>query len=413
MLILSSNRISFLPAGIFDKLAYLSQLELANNRISSIPQKVFDRLENLRVLTLNDNQISLLLEGVFDSLTLIDHLPLFNNRISSLPAGIFDKLTSLIALELNNNMITSLPDNVFDKLSQLFILRLNDNAIASLPLGIFNQLTSLERLYLQNNKIAVLPEGIFDALPLHDLSLENNQISSLPRGIFDSMEPYNSSKNHFYHYRFPPSNPSLWFGDGDMRLHLGFNSLQEIPFGTFQQSFQIQSLAEGNTLSCMPALPPELNLRLDRQSSALAPCECPAGEFLTSWSQGCTKCAASCSAGQELCPRGSTVRNECRNCPPGTYGTPDYQCMPCGVGTYQSAEGQTACVLCPTNMTTTSRGSTSDSSCVCDAGYKVTADSDGMSSLLAGVGTNVLDGAGSEAAFDVPQCVSNPSLSLA
>jgi hypothetical protein len=371
----------------------------------------------LRRRVLDGNELTLLPEGVFDGLTSLNMLILRSNRISSLPAGIFDKLTSLIALELNNNMITSLPDNVFDKLSQLFILRLNDNAIASLPSGIFNKQTSLKRLYLQNNKIAVLPEGIFDALPLHELSLENNQISSLPRGIFDSMEPYSLFENYYYHYRFPPSNPNLWFEDGDMRLHLGFNALQEIPFGIFNQSFQIKSLAEGNTLSCMPALPPQLNLRLDRQSSALAPCECEAGTFLASWFQGCTICSASwsqgCSAGQELCPRGSTVQNECRDCPPGTHGTPDYQCLPCGVGEYQSAARQTACFLCPTNMTTTSRGSTSDSSCVCDAGYKVTADSDGMSSLLAGVGTNVLDGAGSEAAFNVPQCVSNPSFSLA
>ena len=372
----------------------------------------------LRHRNLDGNQLTSLPEGVFDGLTSLNMLILRSNRISSLPAGIFDKLAYLIAMELNNNMITSLPDNVFDKLSQLAILRLNDNAIASLPTGIFNQLTSLKRLYLQNNKIAVLPEGIFDALPLHDLSLENNQISSLPRGIFDSMEPYISSENVDLDYQFSPSNPSspsLSFQDGDMRLHLGFNALQEIPFGTFHQSFQVQSLAEGNTLSCMPALPP--NFRLDRQSSALAPCECEAGTFLASWFQGCTICSASwsqgCSAGQELCPRGSTVQNECRNCPPGTHGTPDYQCLPCGVGEYQSAAGQTACFLCPTNMTTTSRGSTSDSSCVCDAGYKVTADSDGMSSLLAGVGTNVLDGAGSEAAFNVPQCVSNPSFSLA
>jgi Leucine-rich repeat (LRR) protein len=350
-----------------------------------------------------------------------------NNRISSLPSGIFDELASLRFLELNNNMITSLPENVFDQLSQLTVLRLNNNAIASLPLGIFNQQASLKRLYLQNNKIARLPEGIFDALPLHDLSLENNLISSLPLGIFDSMEPFaldpqDHDLNDYYHN---PSNPSSHsWRDGEMRLRLGFNALEEVPFAIFQQQHEaatdlcqeqqietwchypcpcvdIQSLAEGNTLPCLPDLPP--NLQLDRQSSALAPCQCEAGTYLASWSQGCTFCRASCDAGQEACPRGSTEPNECRNCPPGTYGTSDYQCLPCGIGTYQSAEGQTACVSCPTDTTTTSMGSTSDSSCVCNAGYSVTADSDGMSSLLAGGGTEYINSAGSDAKFNVPR----------
>nr|BAJ14925.1 variable lymphocyte receptor B [Lethenteron camtschaticum] len=100
---LSSNQITKLEPGVFDRLAQLTQLDLSHNQFTALPARVFDRLVNLQKLSLSVNQLQALPTGVFNKLTQLTHLSLHTNQLKSIPRGAFDNLKSLTHIWLFNN----------------------------------------------------------------------------------------------------------------------------------------------------------------------------------------------------------------------------------------------------------------------------------------------------------------------
>ena len=118
----------------------------------------FDRLTGLQVLNLDNNRE--LPAGIFDNLTSLTELDLGRNELSELPAGIFDNLTSLKMLSLDGNRLSELPASIFDNLTSLTELNLERNELSELPEGIFDNLTSLKWLSLEGNRLREIPASI-------------------------------------------------------------------------------------------------------------------------------------------------------------------------------------------------------------------------------------------------------------
>ena len=78
------------------------------------------------------NRLTTLPAGVFDDLTSLQWLYLQENRLTTLPAGVFDRLTSLYHLNLSDNRLTTLPAGVFNGLAGLQFLDLRDNHLVGL-----------------------------------------------------------------------------------------------------------------------------------------------------------------------------------------------------------------------------------------------------------------------------------------
>lgn len=132
----------------------LTFLDLSFNRLSSLPAGIFDRLSNLQELILHNNRRS--------------------SQISTLPTGIFDKLTNLTRLDLSGNNIETLPPGIFDRLSKLTQLNLSNNGLKTLPDG-FANLAALEQLELASNSLSALPASLVVKLPtLKGLSIHTN-----------------------------------------------------------------------------------------------------------------------------------------------------------------------------------------------------------------------------------------------
>ena len=166
----------------------LMRLDLHGNRITRLPAGVFDELPNLTYLNLDATNLMALPAGVFDKLTKLTTLDLCANELRTLPAGIFDKLTELTTLELYLNDLRTLPAGIFDHLPNLTKLYLYRNELTSLRAGVFDKLTNLSSLLLHENDLTSLPAGIFDALAnLTELNLAENDLTSLPAGIFDEL----------------------------------------------------------------------------------------------------------------------------------------------------------------------------------------------------------------------------------
>jgi hypothetical protein len=100
------------------------------------------------------------------------------------------------------------------------------------------------------------------------------------------------------------------------------------------------------------------------QGSTITPC--PTGTFKSTSGSAAVACLP-CLTGSSS-PAGSFHVNFCvaNN---GFFGNPGGPFTACGLGTYSSATGATACVSCGNFAVTLSTGSTSAAACVCQIGY--------------------------------------------
>ncbi len=105
---LSSNLISTIEPGTFQRASSLIRLWLDGNKLTTIPPKTFQGLESLETLSLERNQISSLAENSFSGLQSLLYLDLDENQLSHLNKYSFTGLYSLQELSLVLNNFTTL-----------------------------------------------------------------------------------------------------------------------------------------------------------------------------------------------------------------------------------------------------------------------------------------------------------------
>ena len=148
----------------------------------------FAGLTGLTNLALNNNSLGSLPAGVFDALTSLQQLDLYNTdgdggSFSGLPAGVFDKLTSLQKLDVGSLGLSSLSAGVFDKLTELTELKLYWNSLGSLPVGVFDKLTKLKTLSLTNNPALSCLPFIPSSVTTLQLSKDKSAFSACGAGV--------------------------------------------------------------------------------------------------------------------------------------------------------------------------------------------------------------------------------------
>ena len=153
----------------------LTLLDLSSNRLSSLPAKVFQAQAKLRVLRLSENSLPSLLPQTFAGLHRLTHLSLHGNQLERLEVGVINDLGHLTNLDLSNNQLKELGEGSLPP--SLETLELNSNRLSSLPEGL-SELPNLTHLSLANNllvKISLPP------LPnLRQLDLSSNQLVDMP-----------------------------------------------------------------------------------------------------------------------------------------------------------------------------------------------------------------------------------------
>ncbi len=264
-----------IPSDAFTGLVALTTLEFSRDsdlsHIYTVPEPGFlDPLQNLRVLRMPGAKLQGMPRGYLCTLQTLEEVELERNEESVMEGFRCDNVTTattiwpnLQYLNLFGNGITDIDLQFGTVAPNLQILGLGSNEITRLPRDTFRGLYSLVYLYLENNPSlgTLLPPDVFRTLySLGFLNLENVnltrmlpdmfvdnpnlQILLLPRNLLsdDSFQGPNSVLvNTPYllyldltHNRVSNLTGLLEAGmDHLLILELGWNSLKDIPDGTF------------------------------------------------------------------------------------------------------------------------------------------------------------------------------------
>ncbi|XP_065194495.1 sushi, von Willebrand factor type A, EGF and pentraxin domain-containing protein 1-like isoform X4 [Sycon ciliatum] len=232
-LYLNNNQLSQLPEGLFEKNTQLTYLRLDFNQLSQLPAGLFENNKKLNELHLYCNQLSQLPAGLFENNRKLNKLFLQYNQLTQLPEGLFDN-TSLTHLNLQNNNLTMLPPGIFQSNLNLRFVNLGYNNLATLRPGLFQSNRNLYTVHLQNNSLTTLPPGLFQSnLNLNTVNLANNTLATLPEALFGTVpETLYIANNRIV--RDPrlcrakyPLNYETKFSDADPGVNAYINNLSE------------------------------------------------------------------------------------------------------------------------------------------------------------------------------------------
>ncbi|XP_035689214.1 leucine-rich repeat-containing protein 15-like isoform X2 [Branchiostoma floridae] len=183
---LSGNKITSLPALVFDGLPEVTTLDLSDNEIASIEVGAFDGLGgSLEKLYLNNNELVSLEGGIFRNLTTLEFLYLKDNKISTVSSGVFSGLSSLIQIFFDGNRISSFPTGALSGAPELRAIQLPRNRITRLDSVLPSLPSRTVNIDLSENNLENLQPAAFNGFPrLSTLTLKSCNISSLPPNAF-------------------------------------------------------------------------------------------------------------------------------------------------------------------------------------------------------------------------------------
>lgn len=158
---LGSNKLSSVPAGIFEHLE-TRRIHLPSNGIRTVDEQAFHGLENsLEYLNLENNELQTVPMAI-SRMKKISYLYLANNDISNVSANSFSQFAeSLKALSLATNHLDAVPVDALSKCQRLLHLNLGYNKIHFVDSGDFAWAEDLEILLLRNNYLTKLRADTF------------------------------------------------------------------------------------------------------------------------------------------------------------------------------------------------------------------------------------------------------------
>lgn len=172
---LTFNNLKNVSDELLTNLTNLEDLHLNNNDIRNFPN--ISKLSKLTSLLISNNKIQYIPENTFSKNCRLTKLLLNHNQLEELPNSI-GNLKSLNILLLNNNFLKILPDSI-GNLKSLLILNLYFNNLQTIPLSIGN-LYYLITLNLNNNNLKLLPNSLLNLNNLETLNISFNELTYFP-----------------------------------------------------------------------------------------------------------------------------------------------------------------------------------------------------------------------------------------
>lgn len=174
----------FLPQYMF-RASTFNQLSITRCHINSIRTDTFVDLK-VSFLSLTEDEIESVEPGAYKNLTKLEKLIMRHNKLKVIQRGVFTKLP-LIVLSLSDNLITTIEDSTFEQLPNLKKLHLDSNKIESIFVHkIIDYPARLEILWLHKNNLRLASNYMLKGLTnLTTLNLGFNQIQTVEEGAFE------------------------------------------------------------------------------------------------------------------------------------------------------------------------------------------------------------------------------------
>ena len=118
----------------------------------------------------------------YNKLIYLTKLNLFNNRITDIPSGFID-FNLLISLDMSSNRLTKI-NNMIGSFKYLEELKLNKNYIKTVDFAI-GTLKNIKKIELKRNKLVAFPSHFLKLKQLEYLDLSENLITVFPENIGD------------------------------------------------------------------------------------------------------------------------------------------------------------------------------------------------------------------------------------
>lgn len=181
----SHNRLETLPKFPMDILL----VNASHNQLVVINPMHYEKLTELK---LNNNKLSSLPAGLFEYLPSLQALDLSRNQLRSLEGVGHSK--SILECNLVGNRLTSLGD-AFIESSNLHTLIVSENPLVSLPFE--SELTSLTTLQASSCKLTVLDAKVANFKSLKSLDVSSNELKTIPPelGTIASLVAVNATGN--------------------------------------------------------------------------------------------------------------------------------------------------------------------------------------------------------------------------
>lgn len=186
---LDSNKLTALPADVFQNSTGVSHILLGGNKIQKIEPNTFDSLSDLKYIDFDGSLIEELPQGIFDKNKELKVLSLMNNKLKSLPDNLLKNNTKLEELYLLDNELTKLADDFFSTNKELRALHIYNNHLKNLPSSLGGA-TKIKVITAQRNKIQEIPSSWGKLKRIERLDLENNRIESVPTNLLKNMITY-------------------------------------------------------------------------------------------------------------------------------------------------------------------------------------------------------------------------------
>ena len=219
-----------IPAGLFESLPSLENVDLSDNMLTDIPAGLFKSTSSLKNVNLSDNLLPHIPAGLFESLTSLENVDLSDNMLTDIPAGLFKSTSSLKNVNLSDNSLADIPAGLFESLTSLQNVDLSDNYLTHTTEGLFQSLPSLKYVNLSDNLLTDIPAGLFHSLPsLKDVDLSDNSLAVIHSRTFvnlPKLEIINLAENNLYDMVADAISPEL---PSVININLKKNQLTAIP----------------------------------------------------------------------------------------------------------------------------------------------------------------------------------------
>eukprot|EP00010_Vexillifera_abyssalis_P005795 CAMPEP_0201553668 /NCGR_PEP_ID=MMETSP0173_2-20130828/32113_1 /ASSEMBLY_ACC=CAM_ASM_000268 /TAXON_ID=218659 /ORGANISM="Vexillifera sp., Strain DIVA3 564/2" /LENGTH=457 /DNA_ID=CAMNT_0047964593 /DNA_START=37 /DNA_END=1407 /DNA_ORIENTATION=- len=190
----------------YDFLKSLTLLELSENRLSSIPAEIFNYCTKLTAISLDVNELTLLppLSKKAKSVPPLEVFSLSANQFTTMPIDHLVAMSdTLTTLNMSQNLLTEIPSAI-GRLQQLRTLQLGENQIETIPSELYT-LTNLTSLQIARNKLTSFDQSangaaasssgesnnhhsLSDLVSLTRLDVSFNEFTTLPEQVLVDMK---------------------------------------------------------------------------------------------------------------------------------------------------------------------------------------------------------------------------------